>query len=268
LVRQFVRQSDIDRATSDLQRGSSRVAIPAQLVSSLTAAMPPGLSKTQVDRAGETIRSFQSAKPRELEDAIRVASAYRAGFADPLKKVTVGLRQFVERESSEIIVGQRLKRLPAMGRKLGQQRTMRLSQMEDVGGCRAILPGGHKEIAGVLRRIRRNWQVVNLDDYIVRPKSTGYRAIHVVVLRDKHRIEIQLRTPGQHEWAEAVERLAARTGYGLKYGQGPPDLLSYFELAAWAIDHQERELPGVDEDFMRVFDNLRERVTHYWTDPR
>lgn len=230
--------------------------------------MSRGLSKTQVDRAGETIRNFEVATARELEEAIRVVSAYRAGFADPLKKVTVGLRQFVERESSEIIVGQRLKRLPAMGRKLGQQLTMRVSQMEDVGGCRAILPGGRKEISGVLRRIRRNWDVVNLDDYVERPKSTGYRAVHVVVLRDEHRIEIQLRTPGQHEWAEAVERLAARTGFGLKYGQGPPDLLTYFELAAWAIDHQERELPGVDEDFMRVFDNLRERVSHYWTDPR
>jgi len=146
---------------------------------------------------------------------------------------------------------------------------MRLSQMEDVGGCRAILAGGAPEIAGVLRRIRKNkWAVVSYDDYVKAPKVTGYRAIHVVVLRDQHRIEIQLRTPGQHEWAEAVERASATTGFALKYGDGPSDLLTYFELAAWAIDHQERDVAGVDEGFMRVFENLRERVRHYWTDAR
>ncbi len=214
------------------------------------------------------IRGAAGAQITDLRKAIDVVSAYRASFSDPLKKVTVGLRQFVQRESTEVVVGQRLKRLPAIARKLEREQTMRVSQMEDVGGCRAILPGGHDEIRQVFRRVRKNWDVVSLDDYVASPKSTGYRALHVVVLRDDHRIEVQLRTPGQHEWAEAVERASATTGHRLKYGEGPVDLLTYFELAAWAIDQQERDLGGADEGFMRVFENLRERVRPYWTSQR
>jgi len=211
------------------------------------------------------IRQAAGAGAKDLRQAIEVVSDYRASVSDPLKKVTVGVRQFVDRESTEVVVGQRLKRLPAIARKLNREPTMRLSQMEDVGGCRAILPGANTEVRGVLRRIRKNWDVVGFDDYVSTPKSTGYRALHVVVLRDDHRIEVQLRTPGQHEWAEAVERASATTGHALKYGEGPTDLLTYFELAAWAIDQQERDLGGADEGFMRVFENLRERVRPYWS---
>jgi hypothetical protein len=42
----------------------------------------------------------------ELTDAVGVIVDYRSEFQSPLKKVTVGLRQVVERESSEVIVGQ------------------------------------------------------------------------------------------------------------------------------------------------------------------
>lgn len=183
---------------------------------------------------------------------------YRASFQNPLNKVTVGVRQFVGRESERVVVAQRLKRMPAVLNKLARFDSMRLTQMEDIGGCRAIL-SDRQEVSGVLRRIRRNWDVVFQRDYVSDPKSTGYRAMHVVVARDERAIEIQLRTPGQHEWAEAVERTAARTGFDLKDGEGPAELLTYFELAAWAIAMEERG-ETVDEGFDRVFRNLQERV--------
>jgi putative GTP pyrophosphokinase len=103
--------------------------------------------------------------------------------------------------------------------------------MQAIGGCRAILPGGRREVLGVLRRIRRNWEVERVYDYVVQPKATGYRAVHVVVFRDDRLIEIQLRTPRQHEWALAVERIGSRVGVAVKDGQGPPELIRYFERA-------------------------------------
>ncbi len=90
---------------------------------------------------------------------------------------------------------------------------------------------------------RRKWNVADEQDYIARPKDTGYRAHHVVVLRDDRLIEIQLRTSGQHRWAEEVEALGSRTGFNLKDGQGPKDLLDYLERAAYATDLQERGQP-------------------------
>jgi putative GTP pyrophosphokinase len=228
-------------------------------------------SRTKIDRAGRLLRDWWQAPSEsaeqafdedELTAAIGVVVDYRSGFQDPLKKVTVGLRQFVERESSEIIVGQRLKRDPQILNKLGRFSSMRLTQMEDIAGCRAILPGGEAEIAGVLKRIRRNWDIIRIEDYVASPKSTGYRAVHVVVRRDGHLVEIQLRTPFQHEWAEAVERWAARTRFPLKDGEGPPELLTYLELVAWAISADEQD-EKPDEDFMHVLHRFKARIDHY-----
>ncbi len=230
-------------------------------------------SRTQVDRAGAFLRDWWRAPADseeeaefdedELGTAALVLSEYRADFQGPLKKVTVGLRQFVERESSEVVVGQRLKRTPQILHKLSRFGSMRLTQMEDIAGCRAILPGGASEIAGVLRRIRRNWDIVGIDDYTESPKPTGYRAVHVVVRRDGLPVEIQLRTPGQHEWAEAVERLAARTRFPLKDGDGPPELLTYLELVAWAISADEAgQTP--DDDFVQVLSRFKARIEHHF----
>lgn len=165
------------------------------------------------------------------------------------------------------MVGQRLKRTPQILHKLSRFSSMRLTQMEDIAGCRAILSGGAPEVAGVLRRIRRNWRILGIDDYVKSPKSTGYRAIHVVVCRDSHSVEIQLRTLGQHDWAEGVERLAAKTGFPLKDGEGPPELLTYLELVGWAISVEEGG-QALDDGFEQVLLQLKGRVDHYFTDPR
>jgi ppGpp synthetase/RelA/SpoT-type nucleotidyltranferase len=233
----------------------------------MPAASPP--SKSRADRAGQALRhwwidgsadAMRAKTP--LSEHGEVAVDYRATFQEPLKKVTVGVRQFVERESSAIIVGQRLKRMPQILNKLARFPSMRLSQMEDIGGCRAILPGGAAEVQGVLRRIRRNWQIALFRDYVKDPKITGYRAIHVIVLLEERLIEIQLRTPGQHDWAEAVERMGGRTGYNLKEGDGPDDLVEYLKLVARAIcEHESGE---DDQEFLRELRNMRDKVQHYW----
>jgi ppGpp synthetase/RelA/SpoT-type nucleotidyltranferase len=151
----------------------------------------------------------------------------------------VGVHQFVKRETSEVIVAQRLKRLATILDKLGRFPDMKLSRMQDIGGCRAILPGGRSEVLGVLRRIRRNRDVQRIYDYVVQSKATGYRAAHVVVLRDGRLIEIQLRTPNQHEWAVEVERVGSRLGVALKDGIGPPELVRFFERASYGLALEE-----------------------------
>ncbi len=195
---------------------------------------------------------------------------YRATFQLPLNKVTIGVRSMVKRESptlqaagAKLPVGQRLKRTPQIVYKLERHPKMALARMQDIGGCRAILPGGEPEVRRVLRRIRKNWTVKHVKDYIAEPAESGYRGIHAVVLRDDRLIEIQLRTPRQHEWAEAIERTGFRTGHRLKDGGGPTDLLEYFTIAAHGIALEERnEVP--DPAFMGRFEEARERVRPYF----
>lgn len=82
------------------------------------------------------------------------------------------------------------------------------------------------------------------------------------MLREGRRIEIQLRTPFEHEWALAVERTGVRLGFGLKEGEGPADLLEYFRLASDGLYLESR---GVDPDpaFMREFEATHRRVLPY-----
>src|SRR5205809_639624 len=44
-----------------------------------------------------------------------------------------------KRISSSALIAQRLKRLPSIALKLRQNQNMKLSQMQDIGGCRAIM---------------------------------------------------------------------------------------------------------------------------------
>jgi putative GTP pyrophosphokinase len=238
-------------------------------VSSVTS----GLSKRRVDRAGIRFREWLTSEEppyAEFSDDVRVLLVFRAGFQGPLNKVTMGLRSFVEREmktippDGKLPVGQRLKREPQVILKLHRHPKMALSRMQDIGGCRAIPTGGAPEVAGILRRIRKNWVIKGFKDYVADPAPSGYRAIHVIVLRDAHLVEIQLRTPRQHEWAEAVERTGLRTRHALKDGSGPEDLLRYFRLAADGIAAAESGDP-VDQEFIDEFTTAREAVAHYFT---
>lgn len=225
----------------------------------------PGLqlqfSKTQVNKAGATLRAWWLGDDLPVDDSVRksaqVAWHFRACHAYPLQKVTVGLRSMVSTESDRVVVGQRFKRFPSMIGKLARFPDMSLSRMQDIGGCRAILNNGD-EVHRVLRRIRKNWRPPDnrIKDYVKSPAESGYRGIHVIVERDDRLIEVQLRTPLQHEWAIAVERVGARTGFELKSGFGPPALLRFFEVASEGMGLEERgETPG--EDFKRRYVEAR-----------
>lgn len=234
----------------------------ASTVRHVTTAQP---SKGEINRSGALLRELvQSGLPwdgdeDDLFNALDVVTSYRAGFQSPLTKTAVGLRQFVQRESSEVIVAQRLKRLPTIIDKLVRMPRTNLARLEDIGGCRAVLPGGRTEIEGVLRRIRRNWNVIRERDYMAQPKEIGYRGLHVVVERDDRRLEIQLRTPGQQDWAEMVERIDGRLGTRLKDGEGPDGLRRYLQLAGLGIDLAERGLETTS-DFEQEFTQVREQA--------
>lgn len=236
------------------------------------ATAVPGLSKGAINRAGARLRAWWEADgvpkirdDNELVEAVAILFAFRSTFQAPLNKVTMGLRWFVQKEmqvlpaDGKLPVGQRLKREPQIIRKLARHPQMNLSRMQDIGGCRAIPTGGAVEVQAILRRIQSNWEIKGSKDYVVDPAPSGYRAIHVVVLRDDHLVEIQLRTPRQHEWAEAVERTGLRTRFSLKDGEGPPDLLRYFALAAHGIALEETG-QEVDEDFAQKFRKARADV--------
>jgi Region found in RelA / SpoT proteins len=95
------------------------------------------------------------------------------------------------------------------------------------------------------------------------PAPSGYRGVHVIVVREGRRIEIQLRVPREHEWALAVERTGNRLDIPLKEGLGPADLKEYFRLASLGMYLEEIGVhtpPALEAEF----EAARERVRHYF----
>lgn len=196
--------------------------------------------------------------PKE-DDALAIALAYRAEHQPPLTTVVMGLRSMVKTVGAPVIVAQRLKRMPAIIGKLTRFPMMDLSRMQDIGGCRAILPN-QDAVERVRRRVVKNrWEILKTYDYASTPKGTGYRAVHLVVANHGRQVEVQLRTTHQHSWAETVEQIELRRDYGLKDGTGPDLLLELLQRSAYAMDRVSRG-ETMSAEFDREFNELRQRA--------
>jgi putative GTP pyrophosphokinase len=213
-------------------------------------------SKNEINRCGQLLSShikIYEDNPggdydwERLNQALDVLGEFRSSFSYPLTKVTMGLRAMVGAEAESVVVAQRLKRMNRILGKLVRMPDTKVARMEDIGGCRAVLRTP-AEAAGVLRRIQRRWEVARLRNYVTSPKASGYRAVHVITTRDDRRIEVQLRTHGQQEWADAVETFARIFRLPLKDEQGPEEVLNYFRLAGEGIYRDEYGV-GADEEF-------------------
>jgi hypothetical protein len=59
----------------------------------------------------------------------------------------------------------------------------------------------------------------------------------------------------QHAWAEAVERTANRSGFDLKSGAGPAELLEFFRLASdsfYELDRDRAVRPGLRRELQKL----------------
>jgi putative GTP pyrophosphokinase len=180
-------------------------------------------SKSEVNRAGAVIAENQRpTTPDEVDrlgDAIDVVDWWRSEHATALNAVAAKLRYYAA-EVGEPTVSQRLKRLPTIANKLVRHPSMKLAQMADIGGVRAVVP--HQSAAyHVARRLQKNWTITRFRDYVAEPKTDGYRALHLINRHHGRLIEVQLRTELQDNWANLVEVYSEIAESGLKFGEGP-----------------------------------------------
>lgn len=215
-------------------------------------------SASQIAKAGKILRNITSSDTEQVTWALGVLDNFRALHAEPLNVFQNTLRKRLKQLGlKDAIVAQRIKRKPTILEKIQRFGSMRLDQMDDIGGIRAIVntiaelqklralytTGTHK----LLHELHRE------DDYITDPKSSGYRGVHIVFRyhtknADKAgynglRIEMQLRTRLQHTWATAVETFEAFMGEKLKSGQGAQEWLDFFALVASAFAIKEKQTP-------------------------
>jgi putative GTP pyrophosphokinase len=184
-----------------------------------------------------------------LNEEIAVVNAFREAAAPALKNRAALLRYYVRQvvpPGEPIVVTQRLKRFPTIVDKLGREPRMDLARMQDVAGCRAVVPT-QDQVDAIVEHLgrQRRWDIAETYDYVREPKSSGYRAVHLVVRKDGHLVEIQLRTKTQQDWAETVETVdRQRAGLGLKFGRAPDDVVEYFSIAGALLAAGDQEIPA------------------------
>jgi GTP pyrophosphokinase len=227
-------------------------------------------SKSRIDRAGERLRGWLTNEvdlsESELTRELVVVDDFRTCHTGPLTRVAAGIRYYVDLHTSakvngRPVVAQRLKRMRTIADKLLREPDMRLSQMHDIGGCRALF-GSVEEVGKVIDHLERQkrWDIRRVRDYVAEPKSrSGYRAVHVIVQKEGLLIEIQLRTISQHAWAELIERTDRSTGVGLKTDRAPDDVTEYYRLGADLLAQADEDAPR-NPATLRRFQELHMQV--------
>ncbi len=103
----------------------------------------PQYTKSQIDAAGqvlvEEVKDLATYDWGKYENALTVINNWRSSHSFPLNTFQVGLREKGRQVDSNCLVAQRIKRLSSISLKLRRFKTMKLSQMQDIGGCRAIV---------------------------------------------------------------------------------------------------------------------------------
>lgn len=215
--------------------------------------MTPQFSKTKVDKAGrQYVDPETSQKDREL--ARLIINNWRSSHSFPLNTIQTNLRKVAMNHDEDATVAQRLKRLPSIRKKLVRFGGMRMTQIQDIGGCRAVLRDiqtARDVTEHYRRRTRMKHELVNFDDYLECPQKSGYRGQHLVYAyhSDKNatynglKIEIQVRSRLQHAWATAVETVDMFTQQALKSSSGTEEWMRFFALASSAIAEIEGTAP-------------------------
>jgi len=215
----------------------------------------PEHSKNQVKKAGNV---FVGKEDGDIDHAETVLGNWRAAHSYPLQLARITLRNRCKRYDFgyKPIVVQRLKRRASIKAKLVRFPRMKLSTMQDIAGCRAIvgdMDGLVDLTEGYLRRPPKRFRLVGFDDYVITPKPDGYRSTHIIYEYSADsetmmpfnglKVELQLRTQIQHAWATAVEVVSVFTKQNLKAGIGDDKWKRFFYLASDLLMLMERPSP-------------------------
>ncbi|MCQ2058850.1 MAG: RelA/SpoT domain-containing protein [Bacteroidaceae bacterium] len=200
-------------------------------------------SRKQIDKAGRII-SAEPIDVLEYAEALSVIDDWRKLHLPVLDLLVEQINGLLA--SNGIVVSfssKRLKRMISIKEKLRRSPNMGLGGVQDIGGARLVFD----DIPTLLRAKECISSAVlhgfTLDhdvyDYVKSPKDSGYRSIHFVFKShsedetlDGMRVELQIRTKLQHDWATAVETAELISHSSLKASAGDDNWLEFFKLVS------------------------------------
>jgi len=204
-------------------------------------------TKSQINNAGKVLAN-DSSSDDEKGKALDILDNWRAIHSYPLHIFQMRLKNISQKIDKNSLTAQRLKRVPAIIYKLqrkyhGHNPSMKLYQMQDIGGCRTVL-SSVSQVRTIcedyyLKGDLKHKRVGKVKDYITKPKEDGYRSIHLVYEYNSDRgkkefnglrIEVQMRSKLQHLWATAIETVDFFTRQAIKTNEGHPEWIYFFKL--------------------------------------
>lgn len=157
------------------------------------------LSKSQIDRVGERLKHDDY-----TEDDLRLLDQHRRSYGPGYMSVVRTIEV-----CGELPTGRPAKSTASIAEKLRRE-SIRLSQMQDIAGCRVVV----KTIAEQARLVQTLFEACPGATVVDRRNnpSNGYRAVHIIARVEGKPIEIQVRTELQQMWAEVSERTSDAMG--------------------------------------------------------
>lgn len=227
----------------------------------------------QVIRAGERLLSvdLKVTDPQSYLAAMDVLSYWRFSHEKSLDTAFTMLEEIAKKKDKSAIFAKRLKRYVSIVAKLRRFDQMKLKNMQDIGGCRAIV-SNEKKLRQLVRELRKRPEFktatgkIRAKDYITDPKEDGYRGYHLVgtfpgeTKGESKSIEIQVRTALQHSWATALEIVDLFTGQALKSNFGDARWKNFFSLISAQFAVMERIHLFDTYDEQGKFDAFRDVV--------
>lgn len=210
-------------------------------------------SKTQIDKLGDRLR-----KGDIREDDLRQLDAYRRSFAGPYEEVAATIRNATGLDPT----GRPAKSTSSVGEKLRRDTTMRLTQMQDIAGCRLVV----QDVLAQNQVVEHLTAALPRASMIDRRKwpSGDYRAVHIIATAQNKPIEIQVRTELQHLWAQLSEKLADVFGPAIKYGVGDPDNQVWLSQISLIIARcEDLELDPQNENWLA---EVKQQLRRYLAD--
>lgn len=230
-------------------------------------------TKNQINKAGDILKNKESYSDKEIRWAEDALTYWRTLHGFPVNEFQQILRKKLLNINKNALVVQRIKRSPSTIAKLKRIPNMQLARMQDIGGVRVIVDNVKelRLLESVLKSSNFIHELKNTKDYLLNPKTSGYRSIHLVYKyrnpdktdSDGVNIEVQIRTKLQHTWATAVETLGTFLGYHLKFSEGQPKWLKYFALTSSAFTFLEKTPPVPGYDKLSEYDTFSSAVYEF-----
>lgn len=199
-------------------------------------------SIADVRKAGKALAGsiiWDEGRRQEILDIFAIAHSWRDAHIGPMRSMRQSMVQRVRHSGHVGITAGRAKRMTSIRKKL-KRSNLKLDQIQDLAGCRAIMAdmdGVKAMIAECQAKIPHEF--VRDFAYIDEMKASGYRSHHMVyrfsgtgdeLPFDDLKIELQVRTRLQHSWATAVEAVGLFRDEDMKAGLGDPEWLRLFRL--------------------------------------